>query len=62
MQQGAPPRMGEYSVVTCDPEVVGELLARQDTFKKLWGRKKIEKKLTQFAGLFVCLLIITIIT
>jgi hypothetical protein len=42
-------------VFTCDPEVVGELLARQDDFPKLWGRERVENVLQGFAGACVCL-------
>eukprot|EP00775_Hariotina_reticulata_P009541 gene9541-9705_t len=46
----AVPRMVEHSVLTCDPEVVAELLKRQDVFVKVWGRRKLEKRLQDFAG------------
>jgi hypothetical protein len=42
--------MGEHTVLTCDPEVVAELLQRQDVFVKIWGRRKFEKSLQDFAG------------
>lgn len=48
--QGVPKSRLHHTVVTCDPEVVGELLARQDDFPKLWGRQKAEKSLQGFAG------------
>lgn len=48
--QGVPKSRLHHTVVTCDPEVVGELLARQDDFPKLWGRQKSEKALQGFAG------------
>jgi hypothetical protein len=39
-----------HTVITCDPEIVGEMLARQEDFPKLWGRQKAEKALQGFAG------------
>jgi hypothetical protein len=48
--QGVSPERIQHTVVTCDPEVVGELLARQEDFPKLWGRQKAEKALQAFAG------------
>lgn len=48
--QIAPPGMVDYAVTTCDPEVVAELLARQETFPKLWGREVVERALQEVAG------------
>ena len=48
--QGVPAERLHHTIVTCDPEVVGELLARQDDFPKLWGRVKAEVSLQGFAG------------
>eukprot|EP00882_Tetradesmus_deserticola_P011686 GHRQ01012364.1.p1 GENE.GHRQ01012364.1~~GHRQ01012364.1.p1 ORF type:complete len:311 (+),score=127.78 GHRQ01012364.1:1420-2352(+) len=44
------PGLLDYVVATCDPEVVGELLGRQDDFPKLFGRRKLEQKLQVVAG------------
>jgi hypothetical protein len=50
LPQGVPPAVLERQVFTCDPQVVGELLARQDDFPKLWGREGFEVVLQGFAG------------
>lgn len=44
------PGLLDYAVATCDPEVVAELLARQEDFPKLWGRRKAERSLQAVAG------------
>eukprot|EP00878_Enallax_costatus_P002291 GHUV01002466.1.p1 GENE.GHUV01002466.1~~GHUV01002466.1.p1 ORF type:complete len:1154 (+),score=313.19 GHUV01002466.1:119-3580(+) len=42
--------MADYAATTCDPEVVAELLARQDDFPKVWGRKAIERRIQTATG------------
>lgn len=46
----APSGMVDLAITTSDPEIVGELLERQDDFPKLWGREVIERRLQRFAG------------
>lgn len=48
--QGALPGMIDQAITTCDPEVVAELLARQDDFPKVWGRESFERLLQTVAG------------
>lgn len=48
--QNALPGMVDNAITTCDPEVIAELLARQDDFPKVWGRESIERRIQTVAG------------